>query len=287
LDWARGEHVDHERTFERIAVSFASLNSFFKAKLKSTPVSTLESPDIEDYKAWRRSNHIKEVTIRHDLHALSAFLKFGLKRRWIKHNPLLEVDIPSDAEAMRIHVLNASEEKIYFDGALRFRDLHDLARIILNQGMRPEEVSAMRKADVDLHQGLIHIARGKTKAARRTLSMAQETREILQRRLFAPNESPWVFPSRRVPGAHVGRMNGAHDSVCEEKALSFCLYDLRHTFATRMAQTGIDLATLAAILGHSSLRLVMRYVHPQAEHMRAAMARYDEAILKPAAGKTQ
>lgn len=45
-----------------------------------------------------------------------------------------------------------------------------------------------------------------------------------------------------------------------------------------MAQAGVDLATLAAILGHNSIRIVQRYVHPTAEHKRAAMLRYDEII---------
>ena len=43
-----------------------------------------------------------------------------------------------------------------------------------------------------------------------------------------------------------------------------------------MAQVGVDLATLAAILGHSSIRIVERYVHPVAEHKRMAMGRYEK-----------
>jgi len=45
-----------------------------------------------------------------------------------------------------------------------------------------------------------------------------------------------------------------------------------------MAQVGVDLATLAAILGHASIRIVQRYVHPTAEHKPSAMERYATLI---------
>jgi len=120
---------------------------------------------------------------------------------------------------------------------------------------------------------------GKSAAARRTLDLTPESRKILARRLAG--ESTWIFPARRKVGQHISRLNNCHDRACVKGGLSFCLYDLRHTFATRMAEAGVDLATLAAILGHGSIRIVQRYVHPTAEHKRAAMAKYAET-MKPA-----
>lgn len=78
-------------------------------------------------------------------------------------------------------------------------------------------------------------------------------------------------------------MNNARDSACAKTkarhALHFVLYDLRHTFATQMAQAGVDLATLAAILGHNSIRILEKYVHPTAEHKQQAMRRFEESQL--------
>jgi site-specific recombinase XerD len=65
--------------------------------------------------------------------------------------------------------------------------------------------------------------------------------------------------------------------------LAFVLYDLRHTFATRMAERGCDVMVLAKILGHANLRTVMRYVHIGQEHVEVAMLKYGEStVMRPA-----
>ena len=55
----------------------------------------------------------------------------------------------------------------------------------------------------------------------------------------------------------------------------FTLYALRHKFATRAAEAGVDLVTLAAMLGHSRVQMVMRYAHPTEEHQFNAIRKME------------
>jgi integrase len=55
----------------------------------------------------------------------------------------------------------------------------------------------------------------------------------------------------------------------------FRLYDLRHTFATRAVAGGVDLPTLSAMLGHTSIQMTMRYVHPAEEQEKIATGKLE------------
>src|SRR5215469_17256473 len=179
-----------------------------------------------------------------------------------------------------MHILTAAEEMDCFHRCAEagYRNLADIARLILEQDLRPEEAMRLERQGVDLERGRIRIFQGKTKAARRTLKLTPAALEIVSRRMWEA-DSPWLFPSPKTKtcaGQPITKLNGPHDKVCAARkaknnrpgreSLHFVLYDLRHTYATRMAERGMPLGTLAAVLGHSSLRMVMRYVHPTQDH---------------------
>jgi integrase len=198
-----------------------------------------------------------------------------------------------------MNILTDADERLYFRFASG--NLHDVARLILLQGMRPAEVMGLRKDDVDLDANTVLVRKGKTSCARRLLRLTSESRSILGRRLSSAG--PWVFPSEKRPGAHICKLNCAHDrvlaksQVCEcgktllahragngcasfrrVAGLNLVLYDLRHTFATRMIAAGVDVMTLKEIMGHSDIRTTQRYVHPSQARQDEAMAMYERSF---------
>jgi integrase len=276
---------------ERIKASMVSLRVWFG----DLDIGKIRAREIEAYKTWRLRGDqeigaVKPVTVRHDLFALSKFYGWAIRMEIVTVNPVKDVEKPTDPDGeIRMHILTPAEEMDYFDRCAKagYRNLADVARLMLEQGMRPEEAMSLERRAVDLERGRIQIFRGKTKAARRTLKMTAASREILARRMWE-TDSPWLFPSPKVEtraNQPITKPNVPHDKVCASREingdeparpqLEFVLYDFRHTYATQRAERGMPLPTLAAILGHSSLRMVERYVHPTQDHMDAETVRID------------
>jgi integrase len=56
---------------------------------------------------------------------------------------------------------------------------------------------------------------------------------------------------------------------------------LRHTFATRLAQSGVDIYTIAKLLGHKDLRMTQRYAHHSTESLRRGVDALQGGITIP------
>jgi integrase len=89
----------------------------------------------------------------------------------------------------------------------------------------------------------------------------------------------FLFPCETDQARPVRKVNNAHDrAVRGNKVAPFRLYDLRHTWATRAAEAGINLVTLAALLGHSKIQMVLHYADPTQQHQTRAVERLERFV---------
>jgi integrase len=284
LKWSEEEHAAHPRTHVRYKTSSVALLRFFG----DAPLDKITPEEVERFKTTRAGEfktvrgkdarvktkkRIHPATVNRELACLKAVFNFAIKADVVVRNPVSRVKFLAENN-QQTRVLSPIEEREYFAKASPV--LRDVARLILETGMRLEEVYTLRPENVDLIRGVLQVPYGKTKAARRLLKLTSGAMEVLQRRMTGL-DTPYVFPCESNPTLPIPKVNNAHDRAVKESGIApVRLYDLRHTWATRAAMSGIDLVTLAAMLGHSRIQMVLRYAHPTQEHQMKAMEQLEQ-----------
>jgi integrase len=270
LDWSRGQH--RPKTQQLHAGNCGTLKRFFRGRW----LDDITQGMVEDFKRARIREHrwgeqkgstVSVVTVNRALSTLRLIFNYAERCGYQVTNPVKHVEF--FREQGRERIISLEEERAYMAAASQ--PLKDIARIILDTGMRPEEVFRIERANVDLAQRTVVNPFGKTRAARRKLTMTEEVLTILKKRVGCCS-SKYVFPSPDNPERPIGSVRKAHDGAVRRAKVepAFRLYDLRHTYASRAVMAGVDLPTLGALLGHTTIQMTMRYVHPAEEHKREA-----------------
>jgi len=123
------------------------------------------------------------------------------------------------------------------------------------------------------------IENGKTKSASRKVWLSDKALDVLQVRVHNCKDE-YLFPKNKNSDQPIYQLDKAHVQTVNRIGLKFRLYDCRHTFATRILDNGIDLLTLASMLGHSSLSQVMRYAHPSETRKNEAIQQMQRKVAK-------
>lgn len=288
LEWSRQHHAEHPNTTRRYETACKPLLAFF-GRMR---IDAITPEEIERYKSHRLNaggkrgtgsgevretgRGLKPATVNRELACLKALFNHFIRQDIIDRNPVSRVRLLAENnEQMR--VLSHDEEALYLAAASPL--LHDVAVMMLETGMRPDEVFRIEAGNVNLTAGYVFNPRGKTNAARRKIPLTARAAETLRRRAGEAS-GRFLFPFDSDPDRPMTNANNAHARALKKSGLDyFRLYDLRHTFATRAAMAGTDLVTLAALLGHSKIQMVMRYAHPTADHQASAIRRLEEFNL--------
>ncbi len=88
--------------------------------------------------------------------------------------------------------------------------------------------------------------------------MTERVKEIFKRRA-ANQTSPFVFTDSK--GDFKKAVNGIKNAIKRAKLKDCCIHSLRHTAASRLVQSGMQLYEVSHILGHSNVSMTSRYAH--------------------------
>lgn len=240
----------------------------------------------------QRSKQVSPASVNRELATLRRLLRLAQEWRVMDRVPRIRL-LPG--ERTREFVLSHEHEGLYLETAPQ--PLRDAALLILDTGLRVGEAVALEWPDVHFDPasgarfGYLRVrgqavGAGKSKQARRNLSLTARVRAMLETRADGAT-SQWVFPGNE-PGRPFITTSLDHQHAGVRRLLhlpkDFVIHSLRHTMLTRLGEAGADPFTIMRIAGHSSVTVSQRYVHPSPEAMERAFERL-EALNERAAGK--
>jgi integrase len=198
-------------------------------------------------------------------------------RRWRADNPCKGIERNDEAKRKR-YLTGAELERL--SAALANhddRDAADIFRLLLLTGARRGEIQAARWADVDLEKG-VWTKPGAT-AKQRTehiVPLNAPARQLIAERPIG--ESEYIFPGRN--GGHRVEIKSNWRRICKAAQITgLRIHDLRHSYASILASSGVGLHAIGALLGHTQPQTTHRYAHLFDDHLRQATERVGEVVM--------
>ncbi len=244
-------------------------------------------------------------TIQGAFVVLSNALKYAYKTGLIESNPCEKVIVPKSTKEKRQGVALTKEQEQTFLEYAKDSYLYNYFSLCLQTGMRGGELSALRFSDIDFKNKLIHVnhtimkngklSTPKTRTSLRTIPATDTAIEILkhirdnsrelQGNIISLNDDDYVFTDNGELITHhrwsreINKIKARILADGIDFPESFTLHSLRHTFATRAAEAGLDLNVLKNIMGHASLSMTADlYSHVMEDQKRAEIDRVAAAL---------
>lgn len=266
--------------------------------LLDTDMEALDVGDALQHRLDRLADELTPQTLNRDRTALLAMLNKALEWKLIKVNPL---DDPSfkplqvgddkrvrwlgqhdERENIKDEAGKKLGERERFMAALNHGDtpkyLRQLCLLALNTGLRRGELFMLQWENVSLARAelIVRAATAKSNKSRHVALNAAAV-AVLRELAEVKHISGFVFVNADT-GKPFTTIKKSWATLAEMAKLDdFTFHDLRHDFASRLVQAGVNLYEVRDLLGHSSITLTERYAHLAPHQKRAAVALLDAA----------
>lgn len=303
LPWARGNKASWKNDESR---SKALKEFFGKRQIKDiTPmmIRRLKNEMLSE-KTNRVDGSTKERTLRKGttvnryLQLLSKILEMSYEEGFIDQNPMRRVPLEPEGEGRERYLTYAEEDRLLPQLTGRLAHLHAPVIVDIDTGMRVNSELLrlqighcnfgdssiffnINGRDVEVRPNHLLVVKSKNKRPR-TIPMTERVRQELLKTIQDRMSGP-VFCNNRT-GVNYTTLKKGFKRACLTAAIpcgqntpgGITFHDLRHTFATRLAERGVDESVRMSLLGQSSLKMVRRYSHATPETMQDAVNRLSQ-----------
>jgi integrase len=257
--------ITSRRNFRSDRYRLETLKEFFK----DTDLRQITPLMIERFRKLRleKWGNSKSTTNRY-LALLKRLLNVAIQEGLCEQNPVKAVKLFSESDTLKERILTPEEEERLL--AASSGHLRPILITALNTGARSTEILSLTWDRVNLEEREIRFERCKNGRLRHV-----PMNEILFKTLTAwksgNGQNPYVFADRN--GRPFKRVEKSFATARKRAGISgFRFHDTRHTFASRLIQRGCDLSTAQALLGHSRLATLQRYLHSTDSRKREAVS---------------
>lgn len=224
---------------------------------------------------------------------IRAIFNWGIKSEYfVGNNPAKGIDrFPMQSRDRFIQPGEEFERVAKAISKLKDEVLRDFFWMCLYTGARCGNVLKMKWSQINLETRLWRIPMTKN-GAPHVVSLTDEAVVILRKRqayksaqpitTIASSATDWVFPSPRIPGAHLNSPRKAWARVCRDAGVEdLRIHDLRRTLASYMAIQGASPAIIGKTLGHKSLSSTAIYSRLTQKPVLVAMQQATDLMPRP------
>jgi len=226
-------------------------------------IDKITSMNIEEFKAKKQNEGKCNKSINNYLGMLSKCLNCAEEWELINNAPRIK---PLKVPPQKFRFFTEDEYNKLLEEAKKIsQEFYEMVLFTLRTGVRVGELKALKWEDIDFKNKKITIERsivngiiGSPKSNKtRIIPLAQDILETLAAKKRTPKDS-YIFDIHKSRFS----LNRKLKRCCKHLDLEVGgWHDLRHTFASKLANSGVSLQVIQALLGHSDLKMTQRYAH--------------------------
>ncbi|HFN3687834.1 TPA: tyrosine-type recombinase/integrase [Enterobacter hormaechei] len=250
----------------------SKIRKYLRPLLGDKKLAGMTEADILSY---LHNLDLKPATRNRHLALIKAVFTWAIRMGYISRSPALYIkalpEVTSDRRAM-----DDSQLQRWMDVCERWRngkpDHEALALLMFLAltGLRLGETRHLRLEDVDWSRKVITLRHTKNGKLRR-VPVCDKAFVLLTEQRQHLGDEDWVFPGKGTDNP-VAEPRRLQKRLCEAAGIPpFTIHEMRHTFATKLIESGADIHTVKDLLGHSTIKVTELYLH-------ASPARYHEVV---------